>query len=161
MSGPLPLAGKKLAVLVESQYIPGEIKIYQERFAGYGATVDLVSRLWGKLSLRFYSTVEPEGTNVPALEWLDVSLDLDNIDLVDYAAVIMAANYTSVRLRFSDAPTATSSAGDAARAAPAVRFFRRAMQNRSIIKGAPCHGLWLLTPSPDLLASRKVICNPV
>ena len=35
------------------------------------------------------------------------------------------------------------------------------MQNPKIIKGAPCHALWLLTPSPDLLAGRKVICNPV
>ena len=31
------LAGKKIAVLVEAQYIPAEIKIYQERFASYGA----------------------------------------------------------------------------------------------------------------------------
>jgi hypothetical protein len=48
------LVGKKIAVIVESQYIPDEIRIYQNRFAGYGATVDLVSRLWGKPSQRFY-----------------------------------------------------------------------------------------------------------
>ena len=35
------------------------------------------------------------------------------------------------------------------------------MQNPNIIKGAPCHALWLLTPSPDILAGRKVICNQV
>jgi putative intracellular protease/amidase len=161
MSNPLPLAGKKIAVLVESQYIPGEIKIYQERFAGYGATVDLVSRLWGQPKMRFYSTVEPEGESVPPIEWLEVSLDIDDIEPDDYAAVIMAANYTSVRLRFNEPPNDASAAAEAARSAPAVRFFRRAMQNPRIIKGAPCHGLWLLTPSPDILASRKVICNPV
>ena len=33
------LAGKKIAVLVEAQYIPAEIKCYQERFASYGAEV--------------------------------------------------------------------------------------------------------------------------
>src|SRR3712207_5127655 len=98
MSGSLPLTGEKVAVLVESQYIPGEVKIYQERFAGYGATVDLVSRLWGQPKQKFYSTVEPEGENVPPIEWLEVSLDVDNVDLDDYAAVIMTANYTSVRL---------------------------------------------------------------
>jgi protease I len=48
-----PLAGKKIAVVVESQYVPGEIRIYQERFAEYGATVVLMSRLWGKPSQRF------------------------------------------------------------------------------------------------------------
>ena len=67
------LAGKKVAVLVEAQYIPGEIKIYQERFASYGATVDLVSRLWNQSSQRFYSTFEP-GV-VDPVEWLEVSKD--------------------------------------------------------------------------------------
>jgi putative intracellular protease/amidase len=161
MSGPLPLAEKKIAVLVESQYIPGEIKIYQERFAGYGAKVDFVSRLWGQPKLRFYSTVEPEGDKAPPIEWLDVSLDVDKVDLEDYAAVIVAANYTSVRLRFSDEQINADNAAEVARRAPAAHFFRRAMQNPRIIKGAPCHALWLLTPSPDILASRKVICNPV
>jgi putative intracellular protease/amidase len=161
MSSSLPLAGKKVAVLVESQYIPGEVQIYQERFAGYGATVDLVSRLWGQSKQKFYSTVEPEGENVPPIEWLEVSLDVDNVHPDDYAAVIMTANYTSVRLRSSEAPTNSSSAADVARRAPAVHFFRRAMQNPRIVKGAPCHALWLLTPSPDILASRKVICNTV
>jgi hypothetical protein len=160
MSSPLPLAGKKIAVLVESQYIPGEIKIYQERFAGYGATVHFVSRLWGQPKLRFYSTVEPEGENVPPIEWLEVSLDLDDVDPDDYAAVIMTANYTSVRLRSCDAPSDNSAAADVARRAPAVHFFRRAMQNPRIIKGAPCHALWLLTPSPDLLASVKLSAIP-
>jgi putative intracellular protease/amidase len=161
MSSSFPLANKKIAVLVESQYIPGEIKIYRERFAGYGATVDFVSRLWGQPKLRFYSTVEPEGENVPSIEWLEVSLDVDDIDPDDYAAVIMTANYTSVRLRSTETPSNNSTAADVARRAPAVQFFRRVMENPRIIKGAPCHALWLLTPSPDILASRKVICNTV
>lgn len=114
MSSPLPLAGRKIAVLVKSQYIPGEIKIYQERFAGYGATVDFVSRLWGQPKLKFYSTVEPEGENVPTIEWLEVSP-------------------TSVRLRSTEAPINSSTTADVARRAPAVQFFRRAMQNPRII----------------------------
>jgi putative intracellular protease/amidase len=157
-----PLAGKKIAVLVESQYIPGEIKIYQERFASYGATVDLVSRLWGQKSIRFYSTVEPDdGGNVPSIEWLEVGLDVDAVDVDDYAAVIMAANYTSVRLRYSERAIDAGNAAEVARNTPAARFFREAMRNPRIIKGAPCHALWLLTPSPDILAGRRVICNPV
>lgn len=157
-----PLEGKKIAVLVESQYIPGEIRLYQERFARYGATVHLMSRLWGQPRQRFYSTVEPDDQgNVPPLEWLDVSIDFSNVNPDDYAAVIMTANYTSVRLRYSEHEINTGNAAQIAREAPAARFFQQAMQNRRIIKGAPCHALWLLTPSPDILAGRKVICNPV
>lgn len=156
-----PLAGKKIAVLVESQYIPSEIKTYQEKFTGYGATVNLISRLWGQPTQRFYSTVEPSNGDVPAVEWLEVSIDFDHVNLDDYAAIIMAANYTSVRLRWNEASTTSQDPAEAARNTPAVRFFHNAMQNRRVLKGAPCHALWLLTPVPDVLVGRRVTCNPV
>ncbi|MEJ2202279.1 MAG: DJ-1/PfpI family protein [Desulfuromonadaceae bacterium] len=44
---------------------------------------------------------------------------------------------------------------------PAVQFFAAAMRNKSIVKGALCHALWLLTPHPELLADRRVICHTV
>lgn len=152
------LAGKKVAVIVESQYIPEEIRCYQERFASYGAEVHLISYLWGQEQQTFVSEVE-----VPdrAPETLVVDRDLTNVDLDDYAAVIMSANYTSVRLRWNEEATTSSSPGDAMRQAPGVRFFRNAMLNPRIVKGAPCHALWILTPSPDHLAGRRVTCNPV
>jgi len=152
------LSGKKIAVLVESQYIPAEIRCYQERFASYGAEVHLVSNLWGQPTQTFVSEVEVAGRTP---ETLDVSLDLAAINPDDYAAVIMAANYTSVRLRWNEAATTTGQASEAARRAPAVNLFRRLALNPRIIKGAPCHALWLLTPSPDYLAGRRVTCNPV
>ena len=65
------LAGKKIAVLVESQYIPAEIKCYQERFAGYGAEVHLMSRLWGQPKQTFVSEVEVAGTKPETLEVVD------------------------------------------------------------------------------------------
>lgn len=155
-----PLAGRTIAVLVESQFIPGEIRLYRERFAAYGATVELVSRLWGQPRQRFYSTVEPGVVDQP--EWIDVDKDVDQVAPEDYAAVIVSANYTSVRLRWSEREDVTgANAAEVARGVPAARFFRRAMQNKAIVKGAACHGLWLLTPAPDLLAGRKVICNKV
>lgn len=107
-----PLAGKRIAVLLESQYIPEEIRF-------------------------------------------------DDVCLEDYAAVIMAANYTSVRLRWFTAPDGQGIQPEMARSAPAVRFFARAMRNRDIVKGAACHALWLLTPMPELLAGRRITCNPV
>ncbi len=153
-----PLAGKKIAILVESEYIPVEIRTYLQRFAEYGATVDLMSRLWGNASIRFVSTVGEAGREP---ETLEVSIDFDTVALADYAAVIMAANYTSVRLRYTDPPATGADAAASARSAPAVRFFRHAMQNPAIVKAAPCHALWLLTPNPDLLAGRRITCNPV
>lgn len=156
------LAGKKIAVVLESQYIPGEIKLYQERFASYGATVDLVSRLWGQPKATFYSTVEVIDGEPTPLETIEVSLDFDQVRLEDYVAVVVAANYTSVRLRWSEREDVTSgNAAEVARNTPAARFVRRAMENPNIIKGMPCHALWLLTPSPDVLAGRRVICNKV
>src|SRR5512134_4067727 len=116
------LAGKKIAVLVESQYIPVEIKCYQERFASYGAEVHLMSRLWGQPKQTFVSEVEEAGKTP---ETLDVGIDFTQVKLDDYAAVIMAANYTSVRLRWNEAAATSSSPADATRRAPAVYFFRQ------------------------------------
>jgi len=42
-----------------------------------------------------------------------------------------------------------------------VRFFAEAMQDKKIVKGLLCHGLWILTPNPKLLHGRKVICHSV
>ena len=154
------LAGKKVAVIVESQYIPQEIRMYQDRFESYGASVELVSRLWDSPTARFYSTVEPNV--VDKLEWLEVSNDFEKVEPDGYAAVIASANYTSVRLRWSDREDVDAdNASAVVREVPAVRFFRTAMENPRIIKGAACHALWLLTPHAEVLAGRKVICNKV
>lgn len=152
------LAGNKVAVLVESEYIPQEIKCYQERFGAQGAVVDLMSLLWDQPKQTFLSDVATAG-EVP--ETLDVTLDFEHVKLDDYAAVIMAANYTSVRLRWNQDAATSDDPAAAARNSPAVRFFGRAMENSKIIKGAPCHALWLLTPAPDILAGRRITCNPV
>ncbi|MCW2650970.1 MAG: hypothetical protein QOE41_3789 [Mycobacterium sp.] len=154
-----PLAGKRVAVIVESQFIPQELDIYRQRFQTYGATVDFVSHLWGNPKLRFYSTVEPDV--VDELQWLEVGIEVDSIKPSDYAAIIAAANYTTVRLRSVVPPPPGVDAHEQVRAAPAVRFFREAMLDRRIVKGAPCHALWLLTPSPEVLRGRRVVCNTV
>jgi len=153
-----PLSGKKIAVLVESQYIPGEIEAYRYGFGALGAEVHFMSRLWGNSSLTFVSEIEQAGYTPQILE---VGIDFQNVDLNDYAAVIMAANYTSVRLRYFEPPPGQSVTPDMVRSAPAVQFFARAMQNPRIVKGPLCHGLWILTPNPELLKGRKVICHEV
>ncbi len=152
------LSGKKIAVLVETEFIPEEFAAYQQRFPELGATVHLMSRLWGNKSTRFVSDVDAVGKS---LQYLDVNIDFQNVDINDYAAVIMAANYTSVRLRAFEPPKGQPISPEQTRTAPAVQFFAKAMANPKIIKGLLCHGLWLLTPMPELLKGRKVICHEV
>ncbi len=157
MNGGL-LEGKKIAVLVESEFIPEEIEVYRHGFAATGAEVHFMSRLWGNASVTFFSDVEEFGQ---APQTLEVNLDFQKVALEDYAAVIMAANYTSVRLRYFERPKDQPFSADMVKSAPAVQFFARAMANPRIVKGALCHGLWILTPNPELLKGRKVICHEV
>lgn len=41
------LKGKKVAVLVETEYIPEEVNHYQKFFTEQGAQVDFLTYLWG------------------------------------------------------------------------------------------------------------------
>ena len=157
MTTPL-LATRKVAILVESEFVPEELAAYCKHFAAHGAEVLFVSRLWGQSEIAFLSDVTEPGKTP---ETLTVSVDLETIDPGDYAAVIMAANYTSCRLRYFETPEGETVSGDGARTPPAVRFIRRAMMNPAIVKGFLCHGLWILTPMPELLAGRRVICHEV
>jgi protease I len=152
------LAGNKIAVLVETEFIPEEIEAYQKRFTELGATVHLMSRLWGQESTRFVSDVDDVSKSP---QYLDVNIDFKNVDINDYAAVIMAANYTSVRLRYFQPPEGQPISPEQVRTAPAVQFFAKAMANPKIVKGFLCHGLWILTPMPELLKGRRVICHEV
>ncbi|MCU0526716.1 MAG: DJ-1/PfpI family protein [Elainella sp. Prado103] len=152
------LEGQKVAVLLETEFIPDEIAAYQTRFAAVGATVHLMSRLWGNSSVRFVSDVDRVGES-PV--YLDVAIDFQDVNVDEYAAVIMAANYTSVRLRYFQPVAGQPIAAAQVRTAPAVQLFAKAMANPRIIKGFLCHGLWILTPVPELLQGRRVICHEV
>ena len=142
---------KKIGVLVENLYIPKEIKAYQNTFEAMGAEVQLMSRLWGNSEMKFIS--DPNG-KAEDTDYLVVKNDFDSIRVEEYAAIIAAANYVSVRLRYFKPPEQPEDA-------PAVRFFARAMGLKNIIKGALCHGLWILTPRPHLLRGRHITCHEV
>jgi protease I len=116
-----------------------------------------MSRLWGNPSVRFFSDEDTGKTP----QTIEVNVDFQNVDVNDYAAVIMSANYTSVRLRYFEPPLGEPISGEQVRTSPAVQFYAKAMANPKIIKGALCHGLWLLTPMPELLKGRRVICHEV
>ena len=156
------LRGDRIAVLVESEFIPEEIAAYKEHFSKLGASVDFVSRLWGQPKMSFISALDPL-TYTPGQQpdVLTVDIDVESVRLSDYAAIIIAANYTSVRLRQFDKAKDGSISPDLVRTAPAVRLFADAMRDPTLVKGALCHGLWILTPTPWLLAGREVMCHEV
>lgn len=168
-----PLAGKKIAVIVESKFIPEEIAAYQNAFPILGAEVEFISRIWygdwKPKTATFYSDVDPTDSQPwESPQPLTVSQDISQVKPTDYAAVIMAANYTSVRLRwwedgsnFPYTPPDDFDPREYVKQAPVVRFFAEAMRSPGVIKGALCHGLWILTPNPDLLRGRKVTCHAV
>lgn len=166
------LDGKKIAVIVESKFIPEEIQAYQNCFTVLGAKVDLISRIWygdykpGSPYWKtptFVSDVDPSDQQPwqgPETVSVPDNNDVSNLNLDDYAAVIMTANYVSVRLRYPDDATITDPR-KLVQSAPVVRFFAEAMKKPNLVKGALCHGLWILTPNPELLKGRDVTCHTV
>jgi protease I len=163
-----PLLGKKIAVLVENKFIPEEIEAYRQGFALLGGEVEFISHIWygdwKPEKQTFYSDVDPLD-NAPweSPHQLVVTRDISTVKPADYAAVIMAANYPSVRLRWEDVPQGQDPVDARAyvQSPPIVRFFANAMHDPKIIKAALCHGLWILTPHPELLQGRKVTCHTV
>ena len=155
-----PLAGKKVAVLVETEYIHDEIEYYKKRVPELGGELHLLSYLWGQPSKDFVNDIDNPNNPVTSVYRLTVDRCVTRSDPADYAIVICAANYVAVRLR-EIPPMGSLGSPELTRTAPAVRFFAQAMENRNIVKGAMCHALWLLTPHPELLRGRRVICHTV
>ncbi len=151
------LKGKKVAVLTETEYIPHELDYYSIGFSVLGATVDFMTNLWGAASRTIVSDVDAPGKQVYSME---VDKDPKDYDANDYDIVLISANYCSVRLR-EIPPMGSLGSIEELQTPPAVQFFKKAMENKKIVKGALCHGLWILTPCPEVLQGRRVICHTV
>jgi deglycase len=151
------LKGKKVLVLTETEFIPGEMDYYREHFPRLGATVDFATNLWGEPSRIIVSDVTEPNEQPKNMR---VDLDVADLKCSDYDIIIQSANYTAVRLR--EIPPMHSHGSVAqTRDAPAVKLFAQAMRDKRIIKAAMCHGLWILTPCPELLSGRRVMCHTV
>jgi len=149
--------GVRVAVLTETEFIPKEMNYYAEHFPRLGATVDFATNLWGQPSRVIVADVTNAG-EMP--QTMTVNLDVGALRCSDYDIVIQAANYTAVRLR-EIPPMGSHGSIEAMREVPAVKFYADAMRDKRIVKGALCHGLWILTPCPELLRGRKVMCHTV
>ena len=153
----LPLKGARVAVLTETEFIPKEMDYYRDELARLGARVDFATNLRGKPSRVLVSDVTEPDTPTKTMT---VSLEVANLRVGDYDIVLQAANYTAIRLR-EIPPMGSHGSVKATREVPAVRFFADAMRDKRIVKGALCHGLWILTPYPELLRGRRVMCHTV
>lgn len=139
------LAGKRIGILMESDFVENEISYYRMRFAEEGARVDLVTRLWGAESLTF--------TGHEYRATVEVTNDLEQLDfdaLSETDALIVPSGMVADRLRYSE---------DVNRLAPAVELMRRAFRMPNLIKAFSCHGLLLLSTVPELIRGRSVTCH--
>jgi protease I len=141
----MTLQGKKVAVLVESDYYEPEIWYYQRRFAEEGAEVHFLTRLWGQERITFTGH-----------EWkvpfeVDESFEgIDDDELRTYDAMIVPSGMVSDRLRYTE---------DIEKLPPATEFLQRAFAEPSILKGIICHGMWLVAPTPELVRGRRVVAH--
>ena len=141
----MTLQGKKIGVLIESDYYEPEIWYYQRRFPEEGAEVHFLTRLWGQERLTFTGH-----------EWrvpfeVDESFEeIDDHELRTYDAVIVPSGIVSDRLRYTE---------DVEKMPPATEFLRRAFAEPSVLKGIICHGMWLAAPAPELVRGRRVVAH--
>ena len=140
------LQGKKIALLIESDFYEPEIYYYQRRFAEEGADLQLLTRLWGQPSLTFYGHEHRAPLEVHAS-----FENMDDAELRSFSAVIVPSGIVSDRLRYSENPVLELP--------PATEFIRRAFAEPSILKGIICHGMWLIAPLPELVRGRKVVSH--
>jgi protease I len=139
------LGGKKIVVLIESDFYEPEIFYYERRFAEEGIEVHFLSRLWGQPMLTF----QGHEYRIP-FACHESFEGMDDATLRSYAAIIVPAGMVADRLRYTD---------DINQLPPATAFLKRAFAEPGIIKGIICHGLWLVAPAPDLVRGRPVVAH--
>lgn len=141
----MKLKGKKIAVLLESDFYEHEIWYYHYRFPEEGLEVHFMTRLWGQKSITF------KGHEYHAPFECDRSFEnMDDATLRSYSAVIVPSGIVADRLRYTE---------DISKLPPATQFVQRAFREPRILKGIICHGMWLVAPVPELVRGRKVTAH--
>jgi protease I len=141
----MKLQGKKIAVLLESDFYEPEIFYYKLRFAEEGAELHFLSRLWGQPRLTFTG----HEYKVP-MECSESFEDMSDDELRSYSAIIVPSGMVSDRLRYTENVDQTP---------PASEFMRRAFREPQILKGIICHGMWLMAPVVEVIKGRRVVVH--
>jgi protease I len=142
----MKLQGKKVAVMIESDFYEPEIHYYQHRFREEGVDLHFLTRLWGQDSIAF----KGHEWHVP---FDDIEESFENVSdemLRSYSAIIVPSGIVADRLRYTE---------DVRKMPPATVFLQRAFAEKGVIKGIICHGMWLVAPSPELVRGRKVVVH--
>lgn len=140
------LQGKKVGILIESDFYEKEIYYYEHRFPEEGVELHWLTRLWGQKSLTF------SGHELKApFECHESFEGMSDQELRSYSAVIVPSAFVSDRLRYTE---------DLSKLAPATEFLKRAFAEPQILKGIICHGMWLVASAPELVRGRRVVAHP-
>lgn len=137
------LQGKKIGILIESDFYEEEIFYYKHRFAEEGIDLHFLTRMWGQPSLTFYG----HEYKVP-FECHESFEHMDDATLRSFAAIIVPSAFVSDRLRYTE---------DINTLPPATQFLQRAFAEKAILKGIICHGMWLVSSVPELVRGRRVV----
>lgn len=141
----MSIQGKKIAILLESDFAEEEIFYYQHRFLEENVDLHFMTRLWGQPSLTFYGH-----ENHAPFVCHESFENMDDATLDSFAAIIVPGGFVSDRLRYSE---------DINRLAPATEFLKRAFARKYILKGINCHGMWLVSRAPELVRGRRVVAH--
>jgi protease I len=141
----MKLQGKKIGILIESDFYEPEIFYYERRFKEEGAEVHFLTRLWGQPSLTF------QGHEFRAPFTVSESFEtITDEELKTYDAIIVPSGMVADRLRYTE---------DLNKLPPATAFLKRAFAQKSVLKGIICHGMWLVAPAPELVRGRPVVAH--
>src|SRR3954451_24880649 len=95
----MKLKGKKVGILIESDFYEKEIFYYEHRFPEEGAELHFLSRLWGQRFLTFKGH-----ENQYPFEVRESFENMDDATLRSFAAVIVPSGIVSDRLRYTTDP---------------------------------------------------------
>lgn len=140
------LAGKKIGILMESDFYEPEIFYYQHRCAEANADLHFLTNLWGQS----YLTFKGHEQHYP-FEVHESFVDMSDDELKSYDAIIVPGGMVSDRLRYSPDPVNELP--------PAVQLLKRAFAEPSVIKGINCHGMWLMAFTPELIKGRRAVTH--
>jgi protease I len=137
------IAGKKIGILLESDYLEPEIAHYAACFPAAGAELHFLTRLWGQPSLRFTGR-ESRRHHFEVRESFE---GMSPAELRTFAALIVPAGMVADHLRYTE---------DTSRPPPATLFLERAFAEKTIYKALLCHALYLVEPAPHLVQGRRL-----
>lgn len=152
------LRGKKIAVLVETEYLNHEIELYRDKFSEQSAEIHFLTFLRDNRVKKYIDDPNIESTSSEDIQLTSMEMDAAQLTPETYDIIIIAANYVSVYFRKNSLKLLQGVSGQLASPA-AMRFFEAAMENKNILKGAISHSLCLLAQKLELLSGRKVTCH--